>query len=88
MGKWGRLLGIQCVFWVQIVFLLSLSLLLLTVPPLWIGKGLLVGVTNRVLRIVRLTVLLLRSGNTLRDPEHVLGQLVPMSCHFQDTPSI
>src|SRR6266436_4613368 len=88
IGKRGRSLGIRYVFWMQIVLLLSLSSLLLTVPLLWIGKGLLEGLTDLVLRSVWLTVLLLRSGNTLRDPEHVLGQLVPMSCHFQGTPSI
>ena len=88
MGKWGRLLGIQCVFWVQIVFLLSLSLLLLTVPPLWIGKGLSVGLTDPLLWNEQLTELLLWSGNVLRGLEHVPGQLAPMSCHFRDTPSI
>ncbi len=31
IGKWGRLLGIRCVFGVLTVFLLTLSLLLLTV---------------------------------------------------------
>ncbi len=61
---------------------------MLTVPPLWIGKELSEGLTDLLLRNGWLTDLLLRNGNVLRDPGRVLGQLVPMSCHFQDTPSI
>src|SRR6266404_2489170 len=88
IGKRGRLLGIQCVFRVLIVLLLSVSFWLLTVPFLWIGKGLFEGLTDPLLRSEWLTDLLLRSGNVLRGLGRVPGQLVPRSCHFWDSPSI
>src|SRR6266403_4384134 len=78
MGKRGRLLGIRCVLRVLIVFLLTSSFLLLTVLFSWIGKGLFDCLTDP----------LLWSDSVLRDLERVPGQLVPMSCHFQGSPSI
>src|SRR6266403_5520978 len=88
IGKRGRSLGIRCVFRVLIVLLLTSSFLLLTVPFLWIGKGLTECLTDPLLRSEQLTDSLLWSDNALRDVVHVPGQLVPMSCHFQGNPSI
>src|SRR6266436_4388032 len=98
IGKRGRSLGIRCFFRGLIVFLLSLSFWLLTVSPSWVGKGLFGGLTDLLLRSEWLTDLLLRSegltdpllwsDSVLRDLEHVLGQLVPMSCRFRGSLSI
>ena len=73
------------------MFLLSLSFRLLTVSQSeWLTDPLLrsEGLTDPLLQSEGLTDPLLRSGNALQVLEHVLGQLVPMSCHFRDNPSI
>src|SRR6266436_6009923 len=88
IGKRGRSLGIRCVFRVRIVLLLSSSSWLLTVPLLQIGKESFEGLTDLLLWSEWLTDPLLRSGNALRDPQHVLDQLAPMSYHFWGSPSI
>src|SRR6266436_1554499 len=88
IGKWGRSLGIRCVFRVLIVLLLSFLSRSLTVLASWIGKGLLEGLTDLLLQSGQLTDPLLWSGNASQVLEHVLGQLVPMSCHSRGSPSI
>ncbi len=78
MGKRGRLLGIRCSFGVLVVLFLSLWFWLLTVLFLWIGKILIGWLTDVLLRI----------DNVSQGWGHVLDQQVPMSCHFQGSPSI
>src|SRR6266403_3207447 len=88
IGKRGRSLGIQYFFQVLVVLLLSSLFQLLTVPQSRIGKELLKGLTDLLLRSERMTDLLLRSDNVSQGLECVPGQLVPMSCHFQGSLSI